>query len=295
MKKYITATLFIFFAITLAVLTAGMLSKNNISQQLSGLPTPDVSDGKTVSGVSGVTSSKNSISLTKVELAKHNSAQSCWLLISGKIYDVSRFLNMHPGDSSSIIPTCGTDATVAYDVQGPASKAHTHSSNATSMLADYFIGNLNQNISTGTAGSSTATTSNTSSTSNTNPKPVVTTPKPPVVSTTTLTMSELAKHSSSQSCWLLISGDIYDVTSFLNLHPGQASSILPTCGTDATVAYNTQGPASGPHAHSSNARAMLGNYFIGNLNQNVNTPAPGTNPTTSPTQPRPRGGDEFDD
>ena len=35
--------------------------------------------------------------ITKEELAKHNTADSCWLAIDGNVYDVTDFAMSHPG------------------------------------------------------------------------------------------------------------------------------------------------------------------------------------------------------
>lgn len=102
------------------------------------------------------------------------------------------------------------------------------------------------------------------------------TPVPPVVTsnTTTLNMTEIAKHNSKSDCWLLISGKIYDITDYFGSHPGGNSTMSPTCGKDATAAYATQNPdATGDpsrSAHSGKAKSLLNNYYIGDLNQTIN-------------------------
>lgn len=45
---------------------------------------------------------------------------------------------------------------------------------------------------------------------------------------------EVKRHNSAKSCWVIISGDIYDVTEFLEAHPGGRNVILKAAGTDAT-------------------------------------------------------------
>ena len=77
-------------------------------------------------------------------------------------------------------------------------------------------------------------------------------------------MSEVAQHSSSKDCWLAINGKVYDVTKYIYDHPGGASEIIDTCGTDATVAFKTMN-RPGNKTHSSSANQMLADYFIGNL------------------------------
>ncbi|GAM29320.1 hypothetical protein SAMD00019534_124960, partial [Acytostelium subglobosum LB1] len=36
--------------------------------------------------------------LTKEEVAKHNSRNDCWIIVHGKVYDVSHFHSLHPGE-----------------------------------------------------------------------------------------------------------------------------------------------------------------------------------------------------
>jgi L-lactate dehydrogenase (cytochrome) len=56
---------------------------------------------------------------------------------------------------------------------------------------------------------------------------------------TTVTADQLAHHSDKQSCWLAIDGTVWDVTSFVDKHPGGAKLILKLAGQDATEEYNT--------------------------------------------------------
>ncbi|KAI5121350.1 hypothetical protein M0805_000658 [Coniferiporia weirii] len=51
------------------------------------------------------------------------------------------------------------------------------------------------------------------------------------------TLSEVARHDSSKSCWVIIQNNVYDVTDFLSEHPGGAKIILKYAGKDATAAY----------------------------------------------------------
>ncbi|KAF3237979.1 hypothetical protein TWF192_010734 [Orbilia oligospora] len=53
--------------------------------------------------------------LTSTEIAKHNSAESCWVIIHGKAYDVTDFLPEHPGGSKIILKYAGKDATEEFD------------------------------------------------------------------------------------------------------------------------------------------------------------------------------------
>ncbi|KAK5628715.1 hypothetical protein RRF57_004430 [Xylaria bambusicola] len=48
------------------------------------------------------------------EVAKHNTEKDCWVVINGKIWDVSDFLAEHPGGAGVIGKYAGRDATEAY-------------------------------------------------------------------------------------------------------------------------------------------------------------------------------------
>lgn len=53
----------------------------------------------------------------------------------------------------------------------------------------------------------------------------------------TLSLAEIRKHNSVNDCWVIVSGKVYDVTSFINLHQGGASNISSFCGQDMTQPF----------------------------------------------------------
>ncbi len=57
--------------------------------------------------------------LSGIEVAKHNSRESCWVVISGKAYDVTEFLDEHPGGANIILQYGGKDATEEYNPVHP--------------------------------------------------------------------------------------------------------------------------------------------------------------------------------
>eukprot|EP00244_Chara_vulgaris_P000107 TRINITY_DN10148_c0_g1_i1.p1 TRINITY_DN10148_c0_g1~~TRINITY_DN10148_c0_g1_i1.p1 ORF type:complete len:160 (-),score=25.73 TRINITY_DN10148_c0_g1_i1:523-1002(-) len=73
---------------------------------------------------------------TLAELKNHDTRESCWLTIHGKVYDVTKFLEEHPGGDEVLLASTGTDATKDFEDVG-------HSESAREMLADYYIGELN--------------------------------------------------------------------------------------------------------------------------------------------------------
>ncbi|KAG7091144.1 hypothetical protein E1B28_010198 [Marasmius oreades] len=53
--------------------------------------------------------------LSGKEVAQHNTRESCWIIVHGKVYDVTEFLDDHPGGSKIILKYAGKDATQEYD------------------------------------------------------------------------------------------------------------------------------------------------------------------------------------
>lgn len=49
------------------------------------------------------------------EVRKHNTKKDCWVIIHGKVYDVSDFVDEHPGGAAIIVKYAGKDATKAFD------------------------------------------------------------------------------------------------------------------------------------------------------------------------------------
>lgn len=74
--------------------------------------------------------------------------------------------------------------------------------------------------------------------------------------------AELTAHDSIDDCWLAIGGNAYDVTGYIQAHPGGSRTIIPWCGLEATVAFLTE---DGRGEHSEEAEALLREYLIGPL------------------------------
>lgn len=77
---------------------------------------------------------------------------------------------------------------------------------------------------------------------------------------TQYSLEEVAKHNEKKSVWLLIHDNVYDVTKFLEEHPGGEEVLLEQAGRDATEAFEDVG-------HSSDARDLMKQYKIGELSQ----------------------------
>ncbi|XP_004704638.1 cytochrome b5 type B [Echinops telfairi] len=69
------------------------------------------------------------------EVAKRNSSKEIWLVIHGRVYDVTRFLEEHPGGEEVLLEQAGIDASESFEDVG-------HSSDAREMLKQYYIGDV---------------------------------------------------------------------------------------------------------------------------------------------------------
>ena len=49
------------------------------------------------------------------EVAQHKSRDSCWVIVKGKVYDVTDYLDKHPGGSQILVQYGGKDATAVYE------------------------------------------------------------------------------------------------------------------------------------------------------------------------------------
>lgn len=187
-------------------------------------------------------------------VAKHNTSGDCWIIIDGSIYNVTSFIPVHPGGAEKIIPYCGADATEGFATKNKPTPQE-HSPTAKSMLEKYFVGKLGQ-----------AQVNNPANTPGQDKTVASADPSIAPAASVQLTTAEVAKHNSGNSCWLIISNKVYDVTAYIGSHPGGAARILNYCGKEATTAFQTQG---GGGSHSSFAYNTLGNYYLGSLNTNV--------------------------
>jgi cytochrome b involved in lipid metabolism len=79
---------------------------------------------------------------TMEEIAQHSSKEDCWLLISGKVYDVTKNIPVHPG-GAAILQGCGKDATTLFETR-PMGSGTPHSEKAREYLAKTYIGDLKQ-------------------------------------------------------------------------------------------------------------------------------------------------------
>ena len=96
----------------------------------------------------------------------------------------------------------------------------------------------------------------------TNTPAVTPTPTPtPTATTIKYTMELVRQNNSASSCWSVISENVYDLTKWINSHPGGSSAIRSLCGVDGTASYRSQ------HANQARPEQRLESFLLGPLSK----------------------------
>ena len=73
------------------------------------------------------------------------------------------------------------------------------------------------------------------------------------------TMDQVKANNGASSCWSVIDGDVYDLTTWISSHPGGAAAIKSLCGLDGTSAFKAQ------HEGQNNPIKRLITFLLGPL------------------------------
>ena len=76
----------------------------------SATPTPDAS-------------ATSAAGITLADVAQHASANDCWTVVDGVVYDMTEFASRHPGGQRAIEQLCGRDGTNAFRSQHGSAQA----------------------------------------------------------------------------------------------------------------------------------------------------------------------------
>nr|GMD80577.1 cytochrome B5-like [Ipomoea batatas] len=87
--------------------------------------------------------------------------------------------------------------------------------------------------------------------------------------------NEVSLHNTPKDCWVIINAKAYNVTNFLNEHPGGEDVLLAAAGKDASEEFEDAG-------HGSAARLMLDEFYVGE----VDTDTVGAAAYIPPEQPK---------
>jgi cytochrome b involved in lipid metabolism len=173
----------------------------------------------------------NNISFTQVqggntpstlgEVALHATPDDCWAALDGDVYDLTVWVDTHPGGSIYIQSICGNDGTDIFIAQHPSSFLKAY-------VAQYRVGPL---VAATEAPQDTTLQDETE-----DPQEPATTDAPV---STDITLDVLALHNTTQDCWVALYGNVYDLTQWATVHPGGSQRITDLAGTDGTAVFAT--------------------------------------------------------
>ena len=80
------------------------------------------------------------------EIKSHNTAEDCWSVITGDVYDLTNYISTHPG-ADTILLACGADGTTLFasrttddgEIIGSGTQ---HSDTAFQILGEFYIGTV---------------------------------------------------------------------------------------------------------------------------------------------------------
>merc|ERR1719450_1615445 len=147
---------------------------------------------------------------TLADVSKHTTNTDCWVVVNGEVLNVTSFLKEHPGGELAILTFAGKDATEEFNMIHPPDVIPKYA-------PDAVIGRIGGGGGGGDGGAAVVDL-------------------PPGMSA--YTMEEVGKHTTNTDCWVVVSGQVLDVTKFLKEHPGGELAILTFAGRDASEEFN---------------------------------------------------------
>merc|ERR1712107_243414 len=187
-------------ATSLAELSGGGLSGNVEVSKLAGGSYEDTMNA--ASTAPSKKQKKASSGYTMEEVAKHTKKGDVWVVLHGRVLNVSNFLSQHPGGELAILTFAGKDATAEFDMIHPPDVIEKYA-------PDAVIGTLGDGGDDDEDDSSGG-----------------------------YTMEEVAKHNKKGDVWVVLNGRVLNVSNFLSQHPCGELAILTFAGKDATAEFD---------------------------------------------------------
>jgi len=87
----------------------------------------------------------------------------------------------------------------------------------------------------------------------------------PVASSTPqmYTVALVAAHNRASDCWSIVNSKVYNLTSYVQRHPGGAQNIIGICGKDGTSAF------AGQHGGDPKPENILSGFYLGEIGTGV--------------------------
>lgn len=81
----------------------------------------------------------------------------------------------------------------------------------------------------------------------------------PSTKSTALTMEQVKQNNSARSCWSVINGNVYNLTTWISSHPGGQGAITGLCGTDGSKEFSSK------HGGNGQVMSRLSSFLLGKL------------------------------
>lgn len=185
------------------------------------------------------------------DVKKHNKKDDAWIIVNGNVIDVTKWIPLHPGGEQVIEAFMGQDASEEWNA---IHKPGTIEKNLVEKggKGPWLIGKLG-----GGGGGAAAAGGGGGGAGG-------------------LTLDDVAKHATDQDCWVVVNGKAYDVTKWIQVHPGGVQAITAYGGKDASDEWNC--------IHKPGT--IEKNLFPGNPNGPVDKgPCAGASAAAAPTGP----------
>jgi cytochrome b involved in lipid metabolism len=138
---------------------ASLLAKyllGNVGETINQDTTPPSTSASSPTTAPSKAPATTNYTYTLADVSTHNKAADCWLIVDSKVYNITTYFGSHPGGNPVMLTSCGNDATQAFKLI-----PHKHSSYATTVLANYYIGVVGATTNAGSSTVPPVTTNNT--------------------------------------------------------------------------------------------------------------------------------------
>ena len=99
-------------------------------------PTPTPSAAATSTPAPAPTPAPTKTGYTMAQVRANNTAANCWAVIDDSVYDLTKWINSHPGGSGAIVGLCGRDGSSSFSAK------HGNQSRPAAQLNSYRLGPL---------------------------------------------------------------------------------------------------------------------------------------------------------
>mmetsp|Transcript_72074 Transcript_72074/g.134769 ORF Transcript_72074/g.134769 Transcript_72074/m.134769 type:complete len:1008 (-) Transcript_72074:112-3135(-) len=148
--------------------------------------------------------------ITLEEVAKHNTKSDAWVVVNGAVCDVTEWIPRHPGGEQAIMAFVGQDASDEWNAIHKPGMVEANQDKGVKILGQVGGGG-------GAAAAPAAAAAGGGG---------------------GMGMDEVKKHNTKADAWVVVNGRAYDVTKWIDVHPGGAQAIIATIGDDASEEWN---------------------------------------------------------